>query len=397
MTTASLQTTSSRLSAIDFTRGLVIVIMALDHIRDLLHTTALTHSAVDLTTTTPGLFMTRWITHFCAPIFVFLAGASAFLMMNSRKDLAATRRFLFTRGLWLILLEVTVIGFGIWSDIQFRTFLFQVIFMIGAGFTILAALISLPSRTVGLLGLAIVLFHNALPLKPFGDEPGAGNFLWGLFFQGGFFKLGASRGLMIAYPIVPWLGVMLMGFGFGSVFNLPAEKRRRILLVCGSGALMLFLVFRGLNIYGDPMPWVPQHSGVFSMLAMMNVNKYPPSLMYVSITLSGMFFVLLMADGRSNRFTHFFITYGRVPMFFYLVHWYVIHISMFVMLILQGITWEQMPFGMMQFGRPESGVGLQLRFVYLYWLCLILAMYPLCRWYGNYKAAHREKKWLGYL
>lgn len=392
-----LQNNTSRLSAIDFTRGLVVVIMALDHIRDLLHTTALTENPVDLATTTPALFMTRWVTHFCAPVFVFLSGASAFLMMSGRNDPGAARRFLFSRGLWLIFLEITVVGFGIWADIQFRTFLFQVIFAIGAGFLILSALTGLPSRVIGFIGLAIVLLHNALPLKPFGEEPGAGNFLWGLFFQGGFFKLGDSRALVIGYPVIPWLGILLAGFGFGSVFGLPAEKRRKILLMCGAGALLLFLVFRGFNLYGDPRPWAVQASGTFSVLAFMNVNKYPPSLLYASITLAGMFFVLYLADGRSNRFIRFFVTYGRVPMFFYLVHWYAIHLSMFVMLFLQGVGTEQMPFGIMQFGRPEQGVGLELPFVYLYWLCLIAAMFPLCRWYGNYKAAHKENKWLAYL
>jgi uncharacterized membrane protein len=390
---------SSRLNSIDFVRGLVIVIMALDHTRDLLHTTSLTQSPVDLATTTPGLFMTRWITHFCAPIFVFLAGASAYLMMKSQNNPPATRRFLFSRGLWLIFLEITVVGFGVWSDIQFRTFLFQVIFAIGSGFVILSLLSGLPSRLAGGLGLLIILCHNLLPSQPFdhSGNGGAGSLLWGLFFHGGFFKLDANHALVIAYPVIPWLGVMLLGFGFGEIFGADPAKRKRILFISGVSALLLFVVLRGFNLYGDPRPWTPQPSGVFSLLSFLNVNKYPPSLLYISVTLSVMFFVLCLAEGRNNRLMNFFVTYGRVPMFFYLLHWYIVHFSMFVMLILQGVTWEQMPFGIMQFGRPEQGVGLELPFVYLYWLCLVLAMYPLCRWYGRYKAAHKENKWLAYL
>ena len=390
---------ASRLNSIDFVRGLVIVIMALDHSRDLLHTTSLVQNPVDLATTTPGLFMTRWITHFCAPIFVFLAGASAWLMMKSQANPPATRRFLLSRGLLLILLEVTVVGFGIWADLQFRTFLFQVIFGIGSGFVILSLLSALPSRLLGLLGLAIISLHGLLPAEPFdhSGNGGAGNLLLGLFFHGGFFKLDASHALIVGYPVIPWLGVMLLGFGFGEVFEMSPPKRKNILFWCGAGALLLFAVLRGFNLYGDPRPWTSQASGMFSLLSFLNVNKYPPSLLYVCVTLSVMFFVLCLAEGRSNRFMDAFITYGRVPMFFYLLHWYLIHLSMFVMLLLQGITWEQMPFGIMQFGRPEQGAGLDLPFVYLYWLCLVLVMYPLCRWYGRYKAAHREKKWLAYL
>jgi uncharacterized membrane protein len=395
---------SPRLNTIDFMRGLVIVIMALDHTRDLLHTTSLSQSPVDIATTTPGLFMTRWITHFCAPVFVFLAGASAYLMMKSRNDPPATRRFLFSRGLWLIFLEITVVGFGIWSDIQFRTFLFQVIFAIGSGFILLSLLSRLPSRLAGGLGLLIILCHNLLPAEPFdhSGHGGGGSLIWGLLFHGGVFKLSADHALIIGYPAIPWLGVMLLGFGFGEVFTVTPERRKRVLLLCGAGALLIFIVLRGFNLYGDPRPWSLQSSGIFSLLSFLNVNKYPPSLMYVCVTLSVMFFVLCLAEsqvgkGLNNRFMSFFITYGRVPMFFYLLHWYIVHSSMFVMLILQGVAWEQMPFGIMQFGRPEQGVGLELPFVYLYWFCLVLVMYPLCRWYGRYKAAHKENKWLAYL
>lgn len=392
-----------RLHSIDLVRGLVVVIMALDHTRDLLHTDSLAHSPTNLSETSPILFFTRWITHLCAPIFVFLSGTSAYLMMNNAKaptQLGSMRRFLITRGLWLIFLECTVVGFGIWWDVQFRSFLFQVIFAIGAGFILLSLFIKLNPAIVAAMGASIIMLHTALPEEPFGevlpgDTPGAAQLAWGLLFKGGFFKLGGARALIVGYPAVPWLGIMLLGFGFGKIFGLEARQRKTVLLLAGTVALLSFLVLRYFNVYGDPSPWQTQSSAVFSFLSFLNVSKYPPSLLYTCVTLSVMFFALYFAEGMPGRLTSFFVTYGRVPMFFYLCHWYIIHLAMFVMLYLQGA--EHFEFGIMKFGRPEEGVGIQLRFVYAAWLALIALMYPLCRLYGRYKANHREKKWLAYL
>lgn len=386
--------TSHRLNAIDFTRGIVIVIMALDHIRDFLHTPALVQDPTDLTTTTPVLFFTRFITHFCAPIFVFLAGTSAYLMLQKQNDLAETRKQLFTRGLWLIFLELTVVCFGIFWDVKFRTYLLQVIYAIGMGFVLLSLLLKLPAKTVGIIGLVIILFHNALPAVSFSNQ--ALQITWNLFFERGFFMLSPGRGVMVGYPAIPWLGIMLLGFGFGKAFELTPEKRKKLFLLSGSIAILLFIALRSFNLYGDPKPWSPQSTAVFSFLSFINVTKYPPSLLYTAVTLSVMFFVLYLAEGRNNAITRFFITYGRVPMFFYLLHWYIVHGSMFVILFMKGVTTDQLPFGLMQFGRPET-VGLDLPFVYLYWVCLIAVMYPLCRWYGRYKTSNPQKRWLGYL
>ncbi len=391
----TLNVSSKRLNSIDFMRGLVIVIMALDHIRDFLHAPALVQDPTDLATTTPTLFFTRFITHFCAPIFVFLAGTSAYLMLQKHNDLAKTRRLLFTRGLWLIFLELTIVCFGIFWDLKFRTYLLQVIFAIGAGFVMLSALIKLPAKTLGIIGLIIILFHNALPIIEFTNQ--GFKFTWSLFFERGFFNIAPGRGIVIGYPAVPWFGIMLLGFGFGKAFELTPEKRQKLFLISGITALIIFVALRTFNIYGDPSPWSPKNSAMFSFLSFINVTKYPPSLLYTAITLSVMFFVLCLAEGKNNKFMQFFITYGGVPMFFYLLHWYIVHISMFVMLLLQGVTFSQMPFGLMQFGRPETGVGLELPFVYLYWICLVLCMYPLCKWYGKYKAHHKQKWWLAYL
>lgn len=384
-----------RLTSIDFTRGIVIVIMALDHIRDLLHTGGVTGDPLDLNTTTPGLFMTRFITHFCAPVFVFLAGTSAYLMTRQQNNLLKTQNFLFSRGIWLIFLEIVVVGFGIWWDLKFRTILFQVIFAIGMGFVILSGLIRIQSTVLGVIGLFIVFFHNALPNLEFPNNAFA-DFVWKLLFHRGFFKLGSEHALIVGYAVVPWLGIMLFGFGFGKVFELEVTKRKQVLLFSGFFALLVFVVLRYFNLYGDPSPWSPKSTFVFSTLSFINVSKYPPSLLYAALTLGIMFFILFLVEGKNNRMTRFFVIYGRVPMFFYLLHWYIVHISMFVMILLQGVTFEQMPFGLMNFGRPAEGVGLDLPYVYLYWASLILFMYPLCKWYGNYKAGNKQKKWLAY-
>lgn len=390
------QTYGSRINSIDFMRGLVIVIMAIDHIRDLLHTTSLTNDPLDLATTSPALFMTRWITHLCAPVFVFLAGVSAWLTLKDQNDILKTKRFLRSRGLWLIFLEISVIGFGIWFDIYFRTFLFQVIFAIGAGFFILSFLLKIPAKTLGVLGLCIIVFHNLAPLVKTDKETPLG-FIWTLLFDRGFFKLGENRGLMIAYPVIPWLGILLFGFGFGKVFTLDKVKRSKTLLIAGVTAFVIFIVLRFFNLYGDAKHWSFQNSSLHTFFSFINVTKYPPSLLYTSITLSLMFFVLWLADNKDSWFTRIFAVYGRVPLFFYILHWYFIHISMFVMLIIQGIQWKDMPFGVMNFGRPASGVGIELPYIYVYWICLVTCLYPLCAWYGKYKAANRQIKWLKYL
>lgn len=386
---------SSRINSIDFMRGLVIVIMAIDHIRDLLHTTSLTNDPLDLSTTTPGLFMTRWITHFCAPVFVFLGGASAYLTLINQNDLSKTQKFLRSRGILLMVLEVTVIGFGIWFDIYFRTFLFQVIFAIGAGFFILSFLLKIPAKTLGIIGISIAVLHNLTSFVTVDKETAFG-FTWSLLLDRGFFKLGGDRGLMIGYAIIPWLGILLCGFGFGKVFTFSDSRRSKTLLITALITFATFILLRSFNLYGDAKLWTFQSSSIKTVFSFIDLTKYPPSLLYACMTLSVMFFILYLADKKDNWFIRIFLVYGRVPMFFYILHWYIIHISMFVMIRIQGVEWKEMPFGIMQFGRPAAGVGLDLPYIYVYWISLVVFMYPLCNWYGKYKAANKQIKWLKY-
>jgi uncharacterized membrane protein len=383
-----------RIYAIDFVRGLVIVIMALDHVRDLLHTTSISHDPVDLRSTTVALFFTRWITHFCAPVFVFLAGTSAYIMMRNQSNLAQTRRFLFTRGLWLMLLEFTIINFGIWFDIYFQTMFFQVIFAIGFGFFVLSIFISVPAHILGMIGLSIIALHNLLPVLKISDL--TGNFLWSLFFSPNFISISKNFVIVILYPLIPWLGILLFGFGVGRVFELPEDKRNKTLLTLGATCILVFVVLRLGNFYGDPSPWAVQKTTVFSVLSFLNISKYPPSLLFTAITMGGMFLILGLSDKLHRSISGFFHTFGRVPLFFYIGHWYLIHILLVLLLIWENVPANQIPTGPMSFGRPVTGFGLNLSMIYLVWISLILFFYPLCRWYGRYRSQHPEKRWLSY-
>ncbi|WP_207434920.1 DUF1624 domain-containing protein [Sabulibacter ruber] len=386
----------TRVSSIDVVRGLAIVLMALDHVRDLWHTTALVQDPLSFDTTTPALFLTRWVTHFCAPTFVFLAGTSAYLSLMRDGDYGRAQRFLLSRGVWLMVLEVTVVGFGIWFDIFFRTIMFQVIFAIGFGFVVLAGLLRLPVRVVGGIGLAILLLHNLLPQA--GPAEGmVGQFAYSLLFRPGFFQPTEGLSLLVAYPVIPWLGILLLGFGFGPVFRKTASERRKLLGISAAVALGVFAVLRWVQVYGDPSPWAVQKTTVFSVLSFLNVTKYPPSLLYAALFLGLMFVALVLLEHAQNAVTRFLIVYGRVPLFFYLAHWYLIHTGMLLLMLWQGLTWQQLPFGSLEFGRPKTGVGVELPYVYLVWIMVVLVLYPACRWYSRYKAAHPEKKWLSYL
>ncbi len=389
----------NRITTIDVTRGLVMVIMALDHVRDLLHISAMDSDPTDLTTTTVPLFMTRWITHLCAPTFVFLSGTSAYLSLQKRsqngQSVAAGRRFLGKRGLVLILLELTLINFAFWFDFQFKSLMLQVIWAIGGGLVILSFVSRLSVRQVGLIGLVIVFGHNLLQLLPPITDTTT-RFVYALFFRTEFFAVSPNFALLVAYPLIPWLGIMLVGYAIGPLFEQPLAYRKRTLALIGGGALSLFVLLRFINFYGDPALWSVQKNAVFTMLSLINVSKYPPSLLYCLLLLGIALLILSLADGVSNAFTRVLMVYGAVPMFYYILHWYLIHLLMLAVAGLQGFTLADIPDGPFTFGRPK-GMGVSLEMVYLIWFGLIVALYPLCRWYGQYKAANPQKGWLRYV
>jgi uncharacterized membrane protein len=383
-----------RINSIDFMRGLVMIIMVLDHTRDFMHTTSITQSPTDLTTTTPMLFFTRWITHLCAPTFVFLSGTSAYVSLKNKSNFSAGRKFLFTRGVWLIILEFTLVNFGLWFDIHFQNFLFDVIAAIGFGFIILSFLLKASPKTIGIIGLIIIFSHNLFSFIPLGNTLSE-NILSALFVPK-VFPLTSTRMFIVGYPPIPWLGVMLVGFACGKLFQHSIEARKKIFVKIGVAALSLFVLLRFINIYGDPAPWSKQKDALYTFLAFINVTKYPPSLLFCLLMLAFMFLIFALIEGVKNKYTNVVETYGKVPLFYFVVHWYILHPIVFVMVYLQGFKTSDMVFGF-NFGRPKEGSGVNLWLIYLVWIGVVILMYPLCEWYGKYKKQHREKKWLSYL
>jgi uncharacterized membrane protein len=385
-----------RINSIDITRGLVMVIMALDHVRDFMHTTSMSQSPTNLGTTTTLLFMTRWITHLCAPAFVFLSGISAFISFKRTKDFSASRNFLLTRGIWLVILEFTFINFALWFDIHFRLMLMEVIAAIGLSFIVLSLLLKLNSRVIGLIGILIIFGHDLLQGIPIPSNPVA-IFFSSVLFRPFLMQVTTDNSVYTAYPLVPWLGIMLTGFACGEFFEMPAAKRSKIFLRLGFAVLALFVVIRFINIYGDPSPWSHQKSGLFTFLSFINTTKYPPSLQFTLLFIGITFVVLFISEKVKNRFTDILLVYGRVPLFYFTIHLFIIHCLMFVMLYLQGFGSSDFMFGAFNNGRPKAGGGISLPLVYLVWVGVVVILYPVCKWYGSYKFEHKDKKILRYL
>lgn len=381
-----------RITSIDVVRGIIMLIMALDHTRDFLLQNALTQNPTDLTTTYPALFFTRWITHLCAPTFVFLSGVSAYISAKKLQNRQESKRFLITRGLWLVFLEFTIISFGIWSDIGFHTSLFQVIAAIGIGFILLSFLIGKSHKIALGLGSFIMIFYGLLALVP---ESGLRNALSPLFVLT-VLPLG-ERLLILAYPIIPWWSIMLIGYGLGEYFLAEKTERIKFFIKMAGGFLITFIVLRFINLYGDPVPWGVQTKPFFTVLSFLNVSKNAPSLDFTLCMLGIAFILLWLTEIYGADKLKFFKVFGSVPLFYYLIHWYVIRTFLIIVFLAKGYHWNDFIFNEQTLGRPKNDDGLSLLQTYLAWFTLILIMYPLCKWYSNYKSKHPEKTWLRYL
>ncbi|HMT27686.1 MAG TPA: heparan-alpha-glucosaminide N-acetyltransferase domain-containing protein [Bacteroidia bacterium] len=389
---------SSRIETIDLLRGVVMVIMALDHVRDYFALGSFFMDPTDLKITTPALFFTRFITHFCAPVFVFLTGTSAFLWGNT-KTKSQLFKFLFTRGIWLIFLELTVNTF-LWTfDITYSMIVMQVIWAIGLSMVVLSGLIFLPRKILLVVGIILIAFHNLLD-SIVADGTGLGSFLWYLLHQQKIIQTGPQSLILIQYPVLPWIGVMVTGYCFGTLYAKGADVllRRKVLLISGTVGLIMFFIFRGTNIYGDLSPWETQKDVVFTILSFFNVTKYPPSLSYVLVTLSPAMLFLLYMESVKNRVTDFFIVFGRVPLFYYFAHVFIIHIFALLGMALAGDDWQRMILtgtGFME--KSLADYGYPLWTVYLLWLAVVLMLYPFCKKYMIYKSDNNHKWWLSYL
>jgi uncharacterized membrane protein len=386
---------NKRIVSIDIVRGLVMIIMAHDHVRDLLHSQSLTSSPTNLATTSPALFFSRWITHLCAPTFVFLSGVSVYLSLKT-KTIAETRGFLLKRGLWLLVLEFTIINFALWFDFQFRILMMQVIAAMGVGFIVLSFLLTVSPKIIGIIGAIIIASHNLVQLLP----PSQNAFLQllrNLFFTLGIKVVSEDFMFLFAYPLIPWIAIMMVGFAFGKVFEKERATRNKILLWTGTGALALFLILRLLNVYGDQVPWTPQKNGLFTFLSFLNVSKQAPSLLFILLFLGITIVALRYAEKLPRPLANFLSTCGSVPLFYYLLHLLLIRAAVFIMVFAQGFEWADLQFGPFRFGRPETGSGIGLAGVIGVTIAIVALLYPLCKWYSNYKRNHPEKAWLRYL
>ena len=394
----SLTANSKRIESIDLLRGLVMIIMALDHTRDFFHSQALTGDPLDLATTTPFLYFTRWVTHFCAPTFVFLSGLSAWLQ-SKRKTKKELSRFLITRGLWLVLLELTVITLGITGDIHFSFFVLQTIWSIGISMIILGLVIWLPFNMILLAGLLIVLGHNSIDFAE-ASRKGIVPEWWSFLHLPGVLHLWGNHMLGIFYPFLPWTGLMMLGYCCGKIYSdIEPVRRNKILLWMGIGSLVFFALLRATNIYGDMIHWSRQKNILNSFLSFMNLQKYPPSLLYICATIGPALIFLSVVKNTGNRLAKIIIVYGRVPFFYYILHFYLLHIINIFCYLSRGHSMKEGMQGVpgLPFKFAIPGEGYSLWVVYGIWIAVVVALYPLCKWYDNYKTDHKEKWWLSYL
>lgn len=371
-----------------------MVLMALDHVRDFFHVEAMTGNPLDAHTTSPALYVTRWITHLCAPVFIFLSGTSAYLS-GLKKTTNAQSTFLVTRGLWLILAEITLVNFGWQFDVFFRLLFLQVIWAIGISMVFLAFISRLKRPAVLATGLIITLLHNLLDYSPTYLQDS----LWfNLMHTSGFkvFPLTSANSIVTVYGFLPWLGIMCLGYGIGHLFEPPfnAKQRKSLLLTSGTLLTALFILLRLFNGYGNPTPYHSEATLLQTVYRFMDVSKYPPSLMYTCITLGPSLLLLVFFENINTSVTEALSTIGHVPFFYYVVHIYAIHLMVIPLFFIQGYQFSeivQQPFWF----RPGN-MGVTLPWVYVVWCSVIIALYPACKWYRQYKSTHRYW-WLSYL
>lgn len=383
---------NARIRSVDLLRGIVMVLMALDHTRD--YFSNYFGDPANLSQTTTGLFITRWITHFCASVFVFLAGSSAYLSLHKKQDKKHASLFLFKRGIWLILLELTVIKFGWTFNFSYSVIVLQVIWAIGISMICLAVLIHLPFKAI--LGISIVLIagHNLLDSIQV-NPASAWNIPWHIIHQSGTVPLENNSVLFVIYPIIPWIGVMSLGYCFGKVLKYQPAKRDKHLYLIGSISIILFIVLRASNIYGDPAPWQSQKSPTFTILSFINCTKYPPSLLYLLMTLGPAILIMPLLEKMSGWTSRFFTIFGRVPLFYYALHIYLVHAMAIIVALTQNIPAEIFMDNNTVFA-PKENWGYGLIGVYLAWAIAILLLYFPSRWFMYVKLNHK-KWWLSYL
>lgn len=379
-----------RLDSVDLVRGLIMVVMALDHTRDFFGMPG--QNPTNVATTTGILFFTRWITHFCAPVFFLLTGTGACLSLG-RKSTAELSRYLFTRGLWLIILETVVLRCLAYQfNADFRLTMLIVLWALGWSMIVLSLLVWLPARAIAAFGVLLVAGHNML------DGLRINSPIWNVLHVPGFVVNTPAHVVFVTYPLVPWLGVTALGFVLGGIYAWDTGRRRAFLLRTGAAMTATFFALRALNIYGDPARWAAQKTTVLTIVSFFNTTKYPPSLLFLLMTLGPALLLLWAADRGTPAALKPALVIGRVPLFYYMAHFFTLHALAAVVCFAQfgSAHWmfESPDLGNYPF-TPPAGWGFSLPVVYLVWILVVVAMYPLCRWFAALKQRRREV-WLSY-
>jgi len=379
-----------RIESIDVVRGVIMILMALDHTRDFFGNSGL--NPTDPATTTIPLFFTRWITHFCAPVFFLLTGTGAYLSLR-KKTKSELSRFLFTRGVWLIFLEVTVTRCLGWQfNFDYHVLILIVLWALGWAMITLSVLVYLPAWAVATFGVVMIAIHNLF------DSVDSNNPIWTILHSLNILWRSPGHVVFVTYVLIPWVGVTAAGYGLGQIYDWPLERRKEFLLRLGIGLSAAFVILRAINGYGDPVPWSTQKSAAFTMLSFLNANKYPPSLLYLLMTLGPAMLFLWAVDSRTPRWLRPGLTVGKVPMFYYLLHIPLIHLIAVAVCyarygqahwMFESPTLGQFPI------TPPPGWGYSLPIVYLVWGCVVVTLYPLCRWFAALKQ-RRSDAWLSY-
>jgi len=379
-----------RIESIDVVRGVIMIIMALDHVRDFFGNSGF--NPTDPATTTIPLFFTRWITHFCAPVFFLLTGTGAYLALG-KKSKHELSRFLFTRGLWLIFLEFTVTRCLGWQfNFDYHVTLFLVLWALGCAMIALSVLVYLPAWAVATFGLVMIATHNLL------DSVDSASPIWTLLHSPGFVLNNPGRVVFVTYALIPWVGVTATGYGLGQIYRWSSARRKAFLLPTGLALTAAFIILRAINIYGDPSRWEKQRSATFTVLSFLNTTKYPPSILYLLMTLGPTLLFLWAVDAGTPQWLRPALIVGKVPMFYYLLHIPLIHLLALAACYAKygQIHWMFESPGLQDFPITKPpGWGYSLPIIYLVWFCVVLILYPLCRWFAGVRQ-RRNDAWLSY-
>jgi uncharacterized membrane protein len=380
----------ARLESVDLLRGVIMIVMALDHTRDFFGKPG---SPTNLATTSAALFFTRWITHFCAPVFFLLLGTGAFLSLRKRTKRELSR-FLLTRGLWLLFLELTLFRcLAVQFNFDYHVTIVNVLCALGWSMIVLSVLVYLPAWAVTTFGVVMIATHNLL------DSISSTNPLWSILHSPNIIYSSPGHTVLVAYPLIPWVGVTAAGYGLGQVYGWTTERRRTFLLRLGIGLSVGFILLRAMNIYGDPVHWATQRTALFTVLSFLNTTKYPPSLLFLLMTLGPAILFLWAIDTHTPHLLRRALIIGKVPMFFFLLHFFFIHLLAVIICYARygHIHWMFQSPDLANFPVTQPpGWGLALPLVYLLWIFVVVALYPLCRWYAAVKQSSNSP-WLSYL